>query len=307
MKIKRFLLTSLFILLVSGCARTEEKTCFLGPNEAAIISVEGDVKVIADGEEKKAEEGMIIKAGDKVKTAAGSSAEIAYDGACKNLTRLDENTEMAVTAVSPTRLEMTMGRLFAGLEALKKDEPFEVRTPTCVAAVRGTEFDVAIKDGESEVRSFQNEVTVYGIDKEGKLFDGRPLKAGGKIGVGRFMGPGNVFKMQKGEWKEGRNFGKMMRGRVAQFKQRSGGRSPFVRGRQGGQGPSGVLKRQDKQQGQGQKSQGQKRGMLGANRASGGGQGRGLLGKVLQQSKTGLGANRTSGGSGSKPGPKRNK
>lgn len=269
-----FLLALLFILLVSGCAHTDERTCSLNPDEAAVISVNGDVKIFTGSEEKKAEEGTIVKAGDRITSAAGSSAEIAYDEACKNLTRLDENTEVAIETVSPTRLDMAMGKLFADLEALKKDEPFEVRTPTCAAAVRGTEFDVSIKDGESEVRSFQNEVTVYGIDKEGKLFDGRPLKAGGKIGVRRFGKPGNVFKMQKGEWKEGRNSAKMIRGRAVRFMQRSGGRPSFSRGRRkGNQGLFGIFKRGGQQQTQG----------------------RGLLGKASQQKNQGLGPNRKSG------------
>jgi len=60
-----------------------------------------------------------------------------------------------------TSIEVTTGRIWASVEKLKPGSKFEVKTPSAVATVRGTAFEISVApDGTTTVKTTEGEVLV---------------------------------------------------------------------------------------------------------------------------------------------------
>lgn len=105
--------------------------------------------------------GDVVSEHDTIITATQSSCDIKLGG---SIIRIKEKSTMVFSSlalggdVEKTSLELGQGKLLCKPKKLLKDESFTVKTPTAVAAVRGTEFTV-----ESDV----NQTTRI------KVFDGK--------------------------------------------------------------------------------------------------------------------------------------
>ncbi len=113
-------------------------------HKASVVSFEGTVYAMKKGESSWAEiqQAAEVHEGDKIRTDAGATAEIAYDSTLLNLTHLKENTVAEFRSIEPTDVYLEDGTLFNALDGLDADSSYQVSTPTYVAAVRGTHFDV---------------------------------------------------------------------------------------------------------------------------------------------------------------------
>lgn len=113
-------------------------------HKAQIVSLEGTVYSMKTGESSwsQVQPAAEINEGDKVRTDAGSTAEIAYDSTMLNLTHLKENTVAEFRSIEPTDVFLEDGALFNALDGLDFTSSYQVSTPTYVAGVRGTHFDV---------------------------------------------------------------------------------------------------------------------------------------------------------------------
>ena len=93
-----------------------------------------------------AEEGSALVAGDRVKVGKRSSVNLVMEYG--TLISLGEKTEFGVKRydleenIMKANLELALGKPKAKVGKLKKGSEFQVRTPTAVAAVRGTLFDL---------------------------------------------------------------------------------------------------------------------------------------------------------------------
>lgn len=120
--------------------------------DARVVSASGEVTVHpADGSaETAAEEGMPLDQGDRVVTASGAWAEIGFDGG--SLVTLRENSDFTLerTETDSSSFLLSLGSLLAKIEKLGARQ-LRVRTPTAVAAVRGTEFGVEVEDDQTHV------------------------------------------------------------------------------------------------------------------------------------------------------------
>ena len=125
-----------------------------------IGEVQGDVAVIAAGgsEEVSGQNGMPLNEGDRVVAGEGGSAEVALDGG--GIITVRENSDLKIenTALADGSFFLQAGSLLAKIQKLG-DKQLRVRTPTAVAAVRGTEFGVEI----------EGEATHVGVFDEGKV------------------------------------------------------------------------------------------------------------------------------------------
>ena len=89
--------------------------------------------------------GDIISEQDAIVTAVQSSCDIKLGG---SIIRIKEKSKMIFSAISirggneNTSLELGEGKLLCKPKKLLKNDSFTVKTPTAVAAVRGTEFTV---------------------------------------------------------------------------------------------------------------------------------------------------------------------
>lgn len=153
--------------------------------DARITAVEGHAAVLTadDGAEYPAEVGMALAQGDRVVTGAESKAEIALDG--ESLITLDENSDFQIQRMERKQsiFTLALGSFLANVKKLTT-QSMTVRTPTAVAAVRGTEFGIEIGgDGQSHI----------GVFNEGRL------EVHGREGGVQFLNPQQETSVLQGQ------------------------------------------------------------------------------------------------------------
>ncbi len=170
----RYLISMLAIfglaVAITGCKKEEiDKT-------ARVYSMVGDVKVAAGDRERAAAVGDILAAGDTVRTGADSIADILFGDA--GIMRIQAGSSVSMASImdpatGDTRLDMPGGTVTVTLSKMKKGT-FSVKTPTAVAAVRGTTFRISadrkasrldVVTGSVTVNLVQNNAVVPAVEK----------------------------------------------------------------------------------------------------------------------------------------------
>jgi hypothetical protein len=193
--------------------------------DARISALDGEVSVLPKGKTEgvPAAAGMPVAEGDEVWTASDGRAELALSA--DGIIELGANTQLTVSGLKGenTSFMLDLGSFVARLrwENLQKRR-LEVRTPTAVAAVRGTEFGLEVQeDGETSVAVFdEGEVAVRAT--EAPSVEETLIQASQEVRVPR----GPALEV---EAREGRNF---LRPRVLDEMRPLRGRVAHVRGRQ---------------------------------------------------------------------------
>lgn len=157
---QRLIAASFGLLLLSAApARAQEERW-----DARLGDVSGDVTLLAaDGSpEVSGGAGMPLEQGDRVVVAAGGFAEIALDASSLITVREGSDFTIEKTATSGSSFFLRAGSLLARIQKLG-ERRLSVRTPTAVAAVRGTEFGIEVDGDESHVGVFdEGKVEVTG-------------------------------------------------------------------------------------------------------------------------------------------------
>lgn len=148
--------------------------------KAAVVFVKGDAKSIKEGP-VALHLGDVLSEGDRIVTGKGGSIDIGLTDS--SVIRLKENSELVLkslrqTEASQIRISLMSGKILNLVEKEKKNANYFVDTPTVVAAVRGTSFEVTASDKESTVFVVDGAVEVTPLihDKTG-----RALITGGLI------------------------------------------------------------------------------------------------------------------------------
>lgn len=149
---------------------------------ATLVDFDGEV-LIQKGEDEtwlEVERDIPLEQGDRIKTGVESYADILIDDG--SLLKLEENTELLLTELSAdfetkrieSSISILIGRLLSNIASFTHYKSrFEVKTPTSIAAVRGTEFVVDATDTQDiNIGVFDGELVVGGIDENGKLIEG---------------------------------------------------------------------------------------------------------------------------------------
>ena len=155
----RFLIASFALLVFIAPARAQEERW-----DARLGAVSGDVTIVAaDGSpEVSGEAGMPLEEGDRVVVAEGGTAEVALDGGSLITVRENSDFKLEKTAKGESSFFLQIGSLLAKIQKLG-NQRLRVRTPTAVAAVRGTEFGVEVDGDNSHVGVFdEGKVEVTG-------------------------------------------------------------------------------------------------------------------------------------------------
>ena len=127
----------------------------------------GKVEVQATGVEawEKAKSNRPVFEGDVIRTAPKSRAEITLQGGGKM--RIGENSELELTAANVKPMaknfsaNLKKGNIFVSAKAVfGEKKSVSVRTPTAVAAIRGTKYRAKAGDDESEVLVYDGKVDV---------------------------------------------------------------------------------------------------------------------------------------------------
>ncbi|MBN1383816.1 MAG: FecR domain-containing protein [Elusimicrobia bacterium] len=134
-KIKRFLCLALFSYFLTFLLSYSLYAA------AKVLRLQGEVSINGT----PAYKGQNIKQDDNIRTAAGSTAIISVNG---HRITISEKTSAAVSELKgeTSRLKVWIGRIRAMVKKLKARQKFEVKTPTTICAVRGTEFSVDVGD-----------------------------------------------------------------------------------------------------------------------------------------------------------------
>jgi hypothetical protein len=148
------LLAAVFAAFVLAIPSSAQDAASTGQWDARITAVTGEVVVhpAGGGDEVEGQAGLPLEEGDRVTTAAGASAEIALDGG--SLIAVRENTDFTLenTQKNASIFSLTLGSILAKIQKLGPQR-LSVRTPSSVAAVRGTEFGVDVEEGQSQETS----------------------------------------------------------------------------------------------------------------------------------------------------------
>lgn len=149
------IIAAIVFLCVHAGVQAEEPSY----REVKLTKLTGEVfvKTADSGEWVKAAPDMIIRQNDKIKTGKNASATIIFDenGSFdvpeKDYINIHESTELLLAKLAydkrtkdkTTLLELNIGKIVANAAKLRtKDSKFEVKTPTSVVGVRGTNYVV---------------------------------------------------------------------------------------------------------------------------------------------------------------------
>jgi hypothetical protein len=120
-----------------------------GAETIVLKKIEGDVKIVRQGQAVAAEAGGLLRPGDQLLTGEKASAEIAVGEWGR--VNLGEKTTWSIETYSEKESvdfssQLALGHLKAKLKKLPRGSSFQVQTPTAVAAVRGTFFGLWVYD-----------------------------------------------------------------------------------------------------------------------------------------------------------------
>ena len=118
-----------------------------------------------------AENGMLLYESDSVKTGSNSSASVILFRS--SIIRLDSNTEITLQEIlqkegeNSVKIEQDTGRTWNTISKISGIDNYEVQTPTTIASVRGTSFDVKVyASGITDVSVVDGNVTVFWIEND---------------------------------------------------------------------------------------------------------------------------------------------
>lgn len=156
----RFLLLAAAVaVLAAAPARADDDKW-----DARVASASGEVTVrpAEGGAEASAEAGMPLEEGDVVVVPEGSTAEVSLDGGSLITVREGSEFKIEKTDKNESTFFLMAGSMLAKIQKLGTQR-LRVRTPTAVAAVRGTEFGVEVEGENSHVGVFdEGKVEVTG-------------------------------------------------------------------------------------------------------------------------------------------------
>jgi hypothetical protein len=165
--IKTFLILIILIAFIPLLGKAEEDEAI-----GTITFIQGACQIKSeDGDYEDAVLDQTVYAKQAIKTLESSEAEIAlFDG---NVVRVTEDSETVVDSLQIRENRYTnIGLIFGSIKLFvkrfsKDSEEFSVNTATVTAGVRGTEFDVSIReDGEVLINVLEGEIeTEYDGEK----------------------------------------------------------------------------------------------------------------------------------------------
>lgn len=155
---KKLIFAVLSAVLLALPAGAQEEADY----DSRVTGVTGEVTVFSADQAAEgvpADVDMPLDPGDRVTTGPDGTCEIALDG--EHAITLKENSSFTLSQPrkAETIIELTVGSLLAKFSKLLGGQTIKVRTPTAVAAVRGTELGVDVEGDESH----------FGIFDEGKV------------------------------------------------------------------------------------------------------------------------------------------
>ncbi|EMO52507.1 FecR family protein [Leptospira noguchii] len=139
---------------------------------AAVVFVKGQVSVMRD-EEMKLHRGDLLNESDIILTGAGGALDISLTDS--SVVRVKENSKLILKQLREDngfqiKINLASGRVLNIIEKEKKTSNFYVETPSAVAAVRGTSFEVNASENESMVFVVEGAVEVISLNSTKNIY-----------------------------------------------------------------------------------------------------------------------------------------
>jgi len=132
-------------------------------NEHKIVKLSNTAWVTRSGLTNRASvnTGDTLKNGDSLETLRGNTAVIRLDADPKNLIYVSEETALTVDdSEGGLGLKVFRGKVAVSAQSLEPLRTFRVTSPTAVAVVRGTQFQIAVTPSVSTVLGYSGTVEV---------------------------------------------------------------------------------------------------------------------------------------------------
>jgi len=197
-KLKNLMLTLAAAFAVTAFLPAGEAFC-AGKMAAVVVFVSGDVQFKRDGAaeytELKINEAM--QPGDSIKTAAGAKVSLVTRGGAE--IRINENSTFSFPGKSKVRemYELSVGQVWGRM--LHRMAKLNVRTPSAVCAVRGTEADIEQKDTLT-VKVYEGHVDLQNAQGKQSLKAGQISTVGGANAAP--TAPRQMSGSEMGKWQE---------------------------------------------------------------------------------------------------------
>jgi len=138
---------------------------------AKVFSVKGNVKVVPEGRSVgvPCKEGMIVNAGDWIKTGKNSTVTLSFDVEDDNTIKIKENTLVILKLDGYFKIHLLAGEIYALLENVEKEESFRVLTPLVVTESMSSGWGATTDGNYTNVVVFDNRVFICGINKDGTV------------------------------------------------------------------------------------------------------------------------------------------
>ena len=125
-----------------------------------LTEVKGDVQIFKSGDVvgRKVQEGDVIQLQDKIQTGPDGSARISVQDTAEIKLGKETTWSLERFASESGKKEfsayLALGRLRAKVKRLPNGSVFEMKTPTSVAAVRGTEFELFVYKFQGKIYTY---------------------------------------------------------------------------------------------------------------------------------------------------------
>ncbi len=167
MKKNRVLLVTAIIILITGCGIDKK----ILQNATVIFSVGKVQTVDQSGTERAVTQGDTLTIGTYVKT--GNNSQCAVQVGDSAIVKIMDSTTIMVEQLFTdgiNTLYLKKGKILSKVKKLRKDNQFNIKTETSLAAVRGTTFSVSYYPGKNIVAVSKGRVEVTRIEKkEGEI------------------------------------------------------------------------------------------------------------------------------------------
>ncbi len=171
-----------------------------GKMAAVVIFVLGDVKIkhADDKDYSELKLNDALQPGDSIKTGPGAKASLVSKGGAE--LRINENSTFNIPGKSKVQemYDLTVGQVWGRM--LHKMAKLNVRTPSAVCAVRGTEADIEQKDTLT-VKVYEGHVDLTNAQGKQSLHAGQISTVAGAGAAP--AAPRQMSSSEVGKWQEG--------------------------------------------------------------------------------------------------------
>jgi len=142
-----------------------------GEGICVVMSVEGEawIKSVEDGVWQEMRNTDVLQEGDQVRAYGSNAVKLAFGPNAQNTVWVKGQFDVIKSGGRLTEVELKGGRAVAVLDRLGTGGGFKMSTPTSVAAVRGTVFEMQMRGPGTEVLAYEGMVEVWGKERSGGL------------------------------------------------------------------------------------------------------------------------------------------